>query len=160
VEEDGMPSREIIDRFLAQDHLAVVGVTEDPQQFANAVYRHLRDAGRTLYPVNVTVDDLTIEGDLAYRSLADVPDPVDGVVVMVSAAKAAAVVREAVDRGIPRVWLHRGVGQGAVSDEAVALCHEHGIEVVDGACPFMFGDAVHGIHRLHRRLVRRRFAPT
>ena len=39
-----MPSKQIIEDFLAQEHVALVGVSRDPKQFANAVYRHLRDA--------------------------------------------------------------------------------------------------------------------
>ena len=90
--------------------------------------------------------------------LADVPDPVDGVVVMVAAKDAADVVRAAVARGIPRVWLHRGIGPSSVSAEAVAICKENGVEVVDGACPLMFDAPVGLAHRVHRRLASHRFA--
>lgn len=153
-----MPSTQSIDRFLAQDHLAVVGVSRNAKEFTNAVYRRLREGGRTLYPVNAAADGAPIEGDRSYRSLLDVPDPLDGVLVMVPAPAAAAVVREAIARGAPRVWLHRGAGKGSVSDEAVTLCREHGIDVVDGACPLMFEAPVAGIHRFHRFFVRRRLA--
>jgi len=153
-----MPSKESIDRFLAQRHVAFVGVSRDSRQFANAVYRHLRDGGRSLYPVNHNPDVITIEGDPAYARLADVPDPVDGVFVMVPAADAAAVVREAVARGIPRVWLHRGLGPNSVSAEALQVCAENGLDVVDGACPLMFGADVAFMHRVHRGLMLRRLA--
>jgi hypothetical protein len=153
-----MPSKTVIEDFLAQDHIAFVGVSRNPKEFANAVYRNMRDGGRSLYPVNAGADGAPLEGDPSYRSLADVPDPVDGVVVMVPADGAADVVRDAVARGVPRVWLHRGFGRGAVSDEAVELCRAHGIDVVEGACPLMFDGDVRGAHRLHRFLVRGRFA--
>ncbi|MCU0265826.1 MAG: CoA-binding protein [Actinomycetia bacterium] len=152
-----MPSRAVIDRFLEQQHVAFVGVSRDPKQFPNQVFRRLRDGGRTLYPVHPQAGD-TLEGQACYHSLAEVPDPVDGVVVMVPAAAAADVVRAAADRGIPRVWLHRGAGQGSVSDEAVAVCRERGVEVVDGACPLMFDAPVKGVHRLHRAFAGRRFS--
>jgi hypothetical protein len=41
-----------------------------------------------------------------------------------------------------------------MSDEAVALCDELGLDVIPGACPLMFLDPVRGAHRFHR-LVRR-----
>ena len=151
-----MPSRERVDDFLAQRHVAFVGVSRNSKEFANAVYRHLRDGSRTMYPVHREL--ATIEGDPAYRALADVPEPVDGVVVMVPAAAMADVVRAAIDRGIPRVWLHRGAGQGPVPEEAVALCREHGVDVVDGACPLMFAEPVAAFHKAHRFFTRRRFA--
>lgn len=153
-----MPSREIIDRFLAQRHIAVVGVSRDPKQFANAVYRQLRTDGRSVYPVNATAGGAPLEGDPSFERLAEVPHPLDGVVVMVAADRAADVVREAIDAGVPRVWLHKGVGRGSVSDEAVALCREHGIEVVDGACPMMFDEPVAAVHRVHRFFAKRHIA--
>ena len=153
-----MPERKLIEEFLAQDHLAVVGVSRDSKQFANAVYRRLRAGGRQLYPVNPAAGGAPLEGDPSYARLADVPDPVDGVLVMVPADLAAQVVREAADRGIPRVWLHRGGGQGAVSPVAVQVGRERGLDVVDGACPLMFEKPVRGVHWVHRVLAGRRIA--
>jgi predicted CoA-binding protein len=153
-----MPERKTIDDFLAQNHLALVGVSRDSKQFANAVYRSLRAGGRVLYPVNPAAGGGDLEGDRSYPKLADVPDPIDGVVVMLPAEAAVEVVSDAIDRGIPRVWLHRGVGAGAVSPEAVKLCRDHGVSVVDGACPLMFEQPVRGIHRIHRLLAGRRIA--
>jgi predicted CoA-binding protein len=153
-----MPERNIIEDFLAQRHLAFVGVSRDTKQFANTIYRRLRADGRTLYPVNPAAAGKPLEGDRSYAQVADVPDPVDGVVVMVPADAAATVVRQAVQRGIPRVWLHRGVGRGSVSEEAVQVCHDNGTAVVDGACPLMFDEPVHGIHRIHQLLASRRIA--
>ena len=152
-----MPSRQTIDMFLDQRHIAYVAVSRNPKAFANSVYRRLRDGGRTLYPVNAAAGD-TIEGDRCYARLADVPDPVDGVFVIVPAVAMTAVVRDAVARGVPRVWLHRGAGQKPVPDEAVRLARDAGLEVVDGACPLMFEEPVRGIHRAHRLLIRHRFA--
>jgi predicted CoA-binding protein len=153
-----VPDRVTIDEFLAQQHLAFVGVSKDSKQFANAVYRNLRGGGRRLYPVNAAAEGKPLEGDISYARLADVPDPVDGVVVMVPAGAAADVVRDAVDRGIPRVWLHRGIGHGSVSAEAVRVCRESGVALVDGACPLMFDEPVGGVHRIHRLLAGRRIA--
>lgn len=152
-----MPELSVIDEFLAQQHIAFVGVSRDTKQFANSVYRKLRENGITLYPVNPAAG-ADLEGDTCYSRLADVPNPVDGVLVMVPASAATQVVRDAIDRGIRRVWLHRGAGQGSVSDEAVELCRANGIAVVDGACPLMFLQPVRGIHRIHRLVAGRRIA--
>jgi len=153
-----MPDRTTIEDFLHQKHIALVGVSRDTRSFANVVYRQLRDAGHTMYPVNGNALTPILEGDACYARISKVPDPVDGVLVMVPARLAADVVRDAIARGIPRVWLHRGVGQGAVSREAVALCEQAGVAVVDGACPLMFLEPVKSVHRLHRFFGGRRFA--
>lgn len=151
-----MPNRSDIEELLSQSHLAFVGASRDTKQFSNAVYRHLRSGGRTMYPVHPEVT--TIEGDAAFASLADVPDPVDGVIVMVKPEVARQVVDEAIARGIRRVWLHRGTGQGAVSEEAVADCRRAGVTVVDGACPMMFTEPVGFVHRAHRFFAGRKIA--
>ena len=151
-----MPSKTVIEEFLTQHHIAFVGASRDSKQFGNAVYRHLRDGGRTMYPVHP--EAVEIEGDPAFARVADVPDPVDGVIVMVKPDAAEQVVREAIDRGVPRVWLHRGVGTGAVSERAVELCRAAGVAVVDGACPLMFAEPVGAFHKLHRLISHRRIA--
>ena len=155
-----MPTATDVQDFLDQKHVAFVGISRNDKDFANSVYRSMRDAGRTMYPVHRDAAVTTVSGDPVYHRLADVPDPVDGVVVMVPAASAADVVQDALDRGIPRVWLYRGAGQGAVSPEAVELCRSQGVPVVDGACPFMFDGRPAGVHRVHawfsgRRIARR-----
>lgn len=153
-----MPSRAVVDDFLAQPNIAVVGVSRDPKGFPNAVVRRLREDGHTVTCVNVnTTPSDTLEGGPAYAHLADIPGRVDGVLVMVSATSSAAVVQEAIDRGVTRIWLHRGAGAGAVSPQAVAACKDAGVAVVDGACPLMFSGQVKGVHKLHRAFVKRRF---
>jgi uncharacterized protein len=135
-----MPDRTVIDDFLAHKRLAVVGVSRNnPKAFANAVLDGLREHGYDM--VAVHRDD-------------PVAADVDGVIVMVNAQAARQVVRDYVDAGVARVWLHKGVGPGAVSDEAVSYCKEHGVAVVEGACPLMFLEPVGWFHRAHRGIRR------
>jgi len=143
-----MASRAVIDDFLAQERLAFVGVSHDPKEFSASVYRELRSKGFDVVPVNPHADE--IDGQPCFASVADLPDDIDGVIVMVPAERSAEVVQACIDHGIPRVWLHKGAGPSSVSEDAVALCNEHGIEVVDGACPMMFVEPVSWFHRVHR----------
>ncbi|MHB1161498.1 MAG: CoA-binding protein [Chloroflexota bacterium] len=139
-----MPTRREIHDFLAQKRVAVVGVSRDSKQFANGVYRALKKKGYQLYPVNPNAQQL--EGDRCYPSVSQIPETVDGALVMVSPGAAEAVVRDCCEAGIRRVWL----GNGAVSPEAVRYCREQGMSVVDGACPMMFAEPVGVGHRCHR----------
>lgn len=143
-----MPTRAAIDDFLAQERLAFVGVSHNSKSFSAGVYRELRDHGYELHPVNPGTD--TIEGDPCVRSVTELPDGLDGAIVMVAAERSADVVQDCVDHGIPRIWLHKGVGPSSVSEEAVAICRDHGVEVVDGACPLMFAEPTGWFHRVHR----------
>lgn len=143
-----MATRAEIDEFLAQPRLGFVGVSRDPKAFSASVYRELRDHGHDLVPVNPGAD--VIEGDACCRRVADLPADIDSVLVMVPADRAADVVRDCVDRGVRRVWLHRGVGPSSVSVEAVELCAAAGVTCIDGACPLMFVEPTGLVHRIHR----------
>jgi hypothetical protein len=44
--------------------------------------------------------------------------------------------------------MHRGPGAGSVSPAATAFGRQHGITVIDGGCPLMFGPAADVGHRL------------
>ena len=143
-----MLDRSAIDDFLAQRRIAVVGVTGRSGDFATDVVRELREHGYEVFPVGRS------GADGSFLSLADVPGPVDGVVVMVGRDDAPGVVEEAAALGVTRVWLFKGVGKGSCSDAGVAAARAHGMTVVEGACPLMFLEPVRSVHRFHRGIRR------
>lgn len=134
--------------FLALDSIALVGASDDKKHFSNAVFRGLEEHG--VHPIPVNPHEETVGGRTCYPNVAAVPGPLDGVIVMVNHETAVQVVDDCVDRGVTHVWLFKGIGgESAMSDEAVARCREHGIEVIPGACPMMFLQPVKGLHRFH-----------
>lgn len=115
------------------------------------LFAELRRRGYEAIPVRPGTE--AIDGQTVYARVQDIPGPVDGAIVMTPAAVALQIARDCHEAKIPRVWLHRGAGKGAVSDEAVQYCREQGLEVVPGECPFMFlGGSIHGVHRSLRKL--------
>jgi len=142
-----MASKRAIDSFLACQRIAVVGASRDPKDFSRAVCRAFAENGYDVVPVNVNGG--TIEGREAARRIGDVKPPAEAVLVMTPSAASAAVVRECADAGVTRAWLYRAAGDGAVSAEAVAEAGARGIELVDGACPFMFLPRASFFHRVH-----------
>lgn len=140
------------ERFLALDRIAVAGVSRDTSQPANLIFRRLRDTGHEVFAVNPQATE--VEGVAAYASVAAVPAPVEGVVVVTPPEAAAGVVADCAAAGVRWVWLHRGPGPGSVSQDAVALCREHGIGVIAGGCPNMFGVTSDPGHRCIRAVLR------
>lgn len=136
-----------IERFLAGRRIAMVGVSTKAEEFSRAVWRAFVARGYDMVPVHPGVEE--IEGRKAFARVSDVPGALDGVLVMVPAAVAADVVADCVNAGVRRVWLHRGGGPGSVSDAAVALAREHGLELVAGECPLMFLPGTERFHRWH-----------
>ena len=147
-----MPDLALVNDFMAQRRFALVGISRNPKAFANIAFHEMRAAGYEVVPVAAHATE--VGGARCYRSITEVRDALDGVMVVVNAESAKQVVHEAVDAGVPRVSLHRGPGQGAVSDEAVEYCRAHGVSVVDGACALMFTQHPAFIHRAHRGVMR------
>ena len=139
-----MTSRAIVDNFLEQKTLAVVGVSREGKKFGSAVYKDLKNKGYTVFPVNPNAEK--IGEDLCYPDLRSLPEPVEGVVVVVPPAQTNDVMRNVVEAGIPRVWLQ----QGAESEEAIAYGEKHGVSIVQGECILMFAEPAAFPHRAHR----------
>lgn len=144
--------REAAEEFLAQKRIAVAGVSRDEKQAANLIYRRLRDTGHEVFPVNPRATE--VEGDSCFASVVDIPGGVDGVVVVTPVSASAAVVADCVTAVVPRVWMHRGIGPSSVSDDAVELCRAHGITVIPGGCPNMFGATSDPGHRGMLRMMK------
>ena len=142
-----MSSLSVIQDFLAQKRIAVVGVSHDSKDFSRALLRSLRQHGYDAVAVNPA---LTSADDVpCYPELADVSPPADGVLLMTSPAVTDEIVRDCASLHISRVWMFRAGGQGSVSPKAVEFCKQHGIAVVPGECPYMFLKGESWFHGLH-----------
>lgn len=143
-----MATKAEVDDFISQKTLAVVGVSKKKGKFGSTVYRELKSKGYRVFPVNPNVDDF--EGEKCYHSLKELPEGAEGAVVVVSPKVAKEVVRDAAAAGIRRIWLQ----QGAESQEAIALCKEHGINVIHNHCILMFAEPTGFPHKIHRYIWR------
>jgi predicted CoA-binding protein len=139
-----MTSKAAVADFVSQRKLAVVGVSRRKMKFGNLAFRELKRKGYKLFPVHPHAEQL--EGERCSASLAALPEPVDGLLVIVPPAQAEQVVREAAAAGIRRVWLQQGAGSPA----AIRFCEENGISVVHGECILMFAEPAAWYHRAHR----------
>jgi predicted CoA-binding protein len=129
--------------FLAQKRIAVAGVSRHNNQHpvGNLIYRRLKKSGHDVFAVNPHMQ--TFEGDRCYPDLKSIPGGVDGVVIITRPEATERIVRDCVDAGVRRVWMHQAIGKGSsVSPQAVEYCHQHDINVIAGACPMMYGDDV------------------
>ena len=148
-----MPTlQDAVNDFLAQQRIAVAGVSRASDAAANLIYRRLRDADYDVFAVNPAAT--TVEGDPCFTDLASLPERPDGLVIATPPEAAPALVRACADLGIPRVWMHRSFGTGSVSDEATDLGQKLGLTVIPGACPMMFLDPVDGGHTCIRWMLK------
>ena len=141
--------KEAASAFLASKRVAVTGVSRTPKTHgSNNVYRRLRERGYEVFAVNPNADQ--VEGDPCYHDLKSIPDGVQAVVIGTRPEIAEDTMRECAELGITQVWMHRGPGAGSVSDPAAAYGRQHGITVIDGGCPLMFGPTADFGHKVLR----------
>lgn len=139
--------KQAAEEFLTAKRIAVTGVSRNPEGHGgNTVYQRLRERGFQVFPVNPHAD--RIGDDPCYPGLAAIPGGVEAVVIATRPDRAEATVRECVDLGIRQVWMHRSFGSGSVDTSAAAYGREHGLRVIDGGCPLMFGPAADGGHKV------------
>jgi predicted CoA-binding protein len=139
--------KEAAGRFLAHKRIAVTGVSRTPQGHgSNVVYERLRDRGYQVFAVNPNTE--SVAGDPSFPDLHSIPDGVEAVVIGTRPDRALDTVKECVDLGITEVWMHRSFGTGSVSSEATEYGREHGVTVIDGGCPLMFGPTADTGHKV------------
>lgn len=107
---------------------AVVGLSREPEKAAQRVPAQLQAAGFRVVPVNPHADQLL--GERVYRDLADIPFPVDVVLVFRPSEYARAITERAVSIGARAVWLQLGIQ----SEEARELAEAAGLLFVQDRC--------------------------
>ncbi len=138
--------------FLDQRRIALVGVSRDPKDFSRMLFREMCKRGYDMVPVNPAASEL--ESRRCFAGIRDINPPADGVLVMTSPQETEGVVQDCIEVGIRRVWMYRAAGQGAVNEKAAELCHEKGITLVKGYCPYMFLPRTPFFHRVHGLLLK------
>jgi hypothetical protein len=132
------PAPEVLrDLFERIERIAVVGLSRFPEKPARRVPSYLAANGYDIVPINPHAE--RILGKQVYARLADVPDPVDMVLVFRPSAEAGAVVTVAAARPErPAIWLQEGIRANA----EVAAARAAGITCAQDLCSY----------RVHRAL--------
>jgi len=124
---DGLNDAEIRE-ILSLRRVAVVGMSKDPAKPAHYVPKYLLERGYEVIPVNPTADEIL--GLRVYKSLREVPGPVDIVDVFRPSDAVPEVVREAVALRPKVIWLQEGI----YHPEAVEVARANGIKIVWNRC--------------------------
>ena len=118
---------DLIKKYVNEPVWAVVGASNDRAKYGNRIYLKLKESGYRVYPVNNR--ERLIEGDTAYSSLLELPEPPATVNMVVPPAQAPVVVAQAKAAGAQAIWFQ----PGAESATAAEWAHENGLHVIE-AC--------------------------
>ena len=117
--------------MLSAKRIAVYGASDDPARPAHYVPAAVQSRGVTIVPVNPKHQEVL--GEKCYRTLAEVPPPIDFVNVFRRAEFCPQVVRDAIAAGAKGIWLQSGI----ISPEARKIAAEAGIDYIEDRCLMM-----------------------
>ncbi len=124
-----MTDAEIAELLRTARVVAVVGLSPRRERASNQVAWYLTRQGYRLHGVNPNCDG-PVDGVPVVPSLADVPEPVDLVVVFRRPVYTPEVARAAVAAGAGALWLQLGIR----NREAAAIAAEAGMPYVENRC--------------------------
>jgi acyl-CoA synthetase (NDP forming) len=120
--------------LFAPRSIAVVGASASPDKPGWHIVNLLGGFDGAVYPVNPR--EAEILGRKVYARLADIPEPVDLVALVVPAAASVAVLREAADAGAGAAFMISGgfgeTGEAgrALQNDALAICRDSGMRLL------------------------------
>jgi len=136
----------LVQEFLAQKKIAVVGISDKRETGSNMAYKKFKQSGYQVYPINPRIS--SYDGETCYPDLKSIPDKPDAVFILASPKVTDQIVQECAELGVKHVWMHclmgtkSGLSKGttSVSQEAVEVCRANNITVIPGSCPNQFLD--------------------
>ena len=109
--------------------VAIVGASDNPSRASYFVATYLLSAAHfKLFFVNPKLDEIL--GQKVYKSLADIPEPVDIVDVFRKASDIPGVLDEAIAIKAKTFWMQLGISDDASAERGVAA----GLNVVQDKC--------------------------
>ena len=108
--------------------MAVVGLSPKEHRDSNIVAKYFQEKGIKIIPVYPREE--YILGEKVYRSLDEIPQKVDMVVVFRKGSDTPPIAKKAVEIGAKYLWLQETV----INDEAIKIATEGGLEAVQDKC--------------------------
>jgi uncharacterized protein len=108
--------------------IAIVGLSNNELRASNFVGYYLKRHGYRVIPVNPR--EVEIIGETCYRSLLDVPGPVDVVNVFRAPDAVPGIARDAVAIQAGALWCQFGV----INEEAAQIAEDGGVPVIMDRC--------------------------
>ena len=104
--------------------VAIIGASRDRRKYGNRAVRAYLAKGYTVYPINPHARQ--VEGLKAYRSVMDVPGPIDRVSLYVPPQVGITMLDELAAKGITEIY----VNPGAESEELLARAEALGLQPI------------------------------
>jgi predicted CoA-binding protein len=131
-----------IEKFLASQPVALIGVSRNPQKFGQAAFKELKENGMNIIPVNPYTNEIL--GVKTFPDIKSLPETVKSIIIMTKKDQSAKVVTEAKEKGIEHIWFQ----QKSDTPEAVLELKGSNINYITGECILMHYKP-HSVHKFH-----------
>jgi acetyl coenzyme A synthetase (ADP forming)-like protein len=121
-------------RIMQPDAVAVIGASSEEGKIGNSVMKNLINGGYAgaIHPIHPRADEIL--GRRCYRSVVDIPGPVDIAIFCVPARLVAPVLREVGQKQIPGAILipsgFAEIGEDALQQEVVRVAREQNVRLM------------------------------
>lgn len=118
-----------IDEVLQMKTWAIVGLGNNPERAAYGVSKLLKNKGHRIVPVYPRAE--VVHGETGYKTLSEIPFPIDVVDCFVNSKMVGSIVDEAIEIGAKAVWLQLEV----IDEAAIKRAEEAGLLAIMDRCP-------------------------
>jgi len=122
------PSEEITNILKTSKTIAVVGLSPKEKRDSNMVARYLIKQGYNVVPVNPGQKEIL--GRQCYKSLKEIPHPVDLVDLFINLVRIPPIANQAIEIGARSIWMQLGI----VHNQSAKKAREKGIKVIMNKC--------------------------
>lgn len=122
------PSDEIVQILRSYKRIAIVGLSPKEERDSHRVAKYLLAQGYDIVPVNPGQKEIL--GKTCFRSLKEIPFPIDVVDLFLNPERVPPLVEQAIEIGANVIWMQLGV----VHNEAARKAREAGITVIMDRC--------------------------
>jgi len=99
--------------------IAIIGASTNPEKFGNKAVKAYRQQGYTVFPVTPNAEE--VEGLRAYRSIVDIPGPVDTVSLYLPPKVGITVLADIAEKGVEEFYVNPGAESENLLEEARRL---------------------------------------
>jgi predicted CoA-binding protein len=134
--KENATSEEIAEILRRSKTIAVIGASLKPERPSHWISVYLKEQGYQVIPVNPGLSEVL--GDKCYKSLSEIPEPIDIVDIFREPGAVPAIVDEAIAKKAKVIWMQQGIVHNAAAEKAKAS----GLKVIQNKC----------IYQEHQRL--------
>jgi len=130
----------MLESFFNPKSVAVVGVSEDPKKLGSLIFNNVINANFSgkLYPINTRIGGKQLYNHTSYKSIKEIKEPIDLVIVVVAAKFCSGVVDDCIANGTKNISIIAAgfseIGNNKLEMEIAEKCQKNKINLLGPNC--------------------------